>query len=93
MYKSTRIGFSHIGHLFRYALVEHSSTLLTTFGPKVNDMVSLSDNIHVVFNDNNRVSSGYQCIESFQKRFDIMKMQACGRFVKNKDSRRRFFGR
>ena len=54
-------------------------------------MVGAFDDIHVVFDDDQRMSPTDEGIESFQQFLYVMEMQACGRFVEHEDGRLRLF--
>ena len=50
-------------------------------------MVGAFDDIHVVFDDDQRMSPTDEGIESFQQFLYVMEMQACGRFIEHEDGR------
>ena len=54
-------------------------------------MVGAFDDIHVVFDDDQRMSTTDEGVESFQQFLYVMEMQACGRFVEHEDGRLRLF--
>jgi len=50
-------------------------------------VVGAFDDIHVVFDDDQRMSPTDEGIESFQQFLDVMEMQASRRFVEHEDGR------
>ena len=60
-----------------------ASTLVATIGTKVDDMVGTFDDIKVVFNHDDGMSTLDESVKSLEQFFDVVEMQACGWFVEN----------
>ena len=59
------------------------SPLPSTFWTDVNDPVGCFDDVHVVFDDYDRVASVDKFVKDFKKVFDVMEVEACGGFVED----------
>ncbi len=72
-----------VDHFFGCTLKNNLTTRFTSFGAEVDNVVGCFNNIHVVFNDNNRISQIDQTVEYFQQDPDIFKMQAGSWFIED----------
>src|SRR5258705_8271681 len=59
------------------------AAFITGFGTKINDPISATNNIQIMFDNDDRVSLLDQCIERSKQFFYIMKVKTCCRFIKN----------
>lgn len=71
---------------------DEGTSFLSSLWSQVNDVIGILNNLHVVFNDDQRMSALDECVEGFEKDMDVMEMQSCSRFVKNKECGLRLFG-
>jgi len=69
--------------LFRGSREHNLTTCMTTFRANIDDMVGYFYNIHVVFNDHNRITLFNQFMEYIEQVLNIFKVQTCSRFVKD----------
>ena len=72
--KHSRIGSRALGDLLRSTGTNHVSTLFTTFRSHIDNVVGILYNVHIVFDDNNGMTSFDKLVKRFQKRVYIMKM-------------------
>src|SRR5664279_373948 len=70
------------GYDFRHTCRENSTAAITALRAKVDDPVSSFYDIKIVFNDDDGVAVVGQTMQNLQEHFDILKVQARGRFVK-----------
>ena len=60
-----------------------TSTLVATIGTKVDNVVGTFDDIKVVFNHDDGMSTQDESVKSLEQFFDVVEVQACGWFVEN----------
>ena len=65
------------------------SSGVAAFGTEVDDPIGGADDVEVVFDHDERVSGYDEFLQGAQKDFDILEMQARGRFVEDEE---RWFG-
>ena len=63
------------------------ATLVTSFRTEVDDIVGAFDDIKIMLDDNQRVPSLNECIESMKQSLDIMEVQTGGRLVEDEEGR------
>src|SRR6187431_605728 len=80
MCRDALLAFGNVGRL---TCENHIASFITSFRTKINDPIGTSNNIKIVFNNDDRMSLFYQCIERSKQFFYIMKMKTCCGFVKN----------
>ena len=75
----------------RCAAHDHVAALRASFRTEVDDVVGTFYDIHVVFDDDERVAAQDEGVESRQQAFDVMEMQSRGRFVEDENGRFHLF--
>ena len=78
-------------YFFRCSGNYQVSTLVSSFRTEVDNVVGTFDYVHVMLNDDNRMSAGYQRVEYFQQFLDVVKVKSGSRLVENKDGGLCFF--
>ena len=73
--------------LFRGALRDNSAALISCVGAEVNNPIGGFDYIKVVFDHDYRMTGIDKTLEYFEQDAYIVEVQACGRFVKEKQNR------
>ena len=58
--------------IFGSAFKQHLSPILSSFRAKVNDPVGTSDDVEVVFNDNDRIACFYESADNSVEPFDVI---------------------
>ena len=69
----------------RRSLVQNLPPIPSAFRPDVDDVVTTFDDLHIMFNYNDRVTPINQLIEGYQQFSHIFKVESCGRLVKYKE--------
>ena len=64
-------------------MIEEMAAFHAAGGTEVYEPVSRFDNFEVVFYDEDGVAVFYECVEGVKELSHIVKMEACGRLVKN----------
>ena len=59
------------------------TTFLATFRTNVDDVVGTLDDIHVVLNDENRVTTLNEGVEGMQQTLNVVEMKSCGWLVED----------
>ena len=78
-------------YFVRCAAHDHVAALRASFRTEVDDVVGTFYDIHVVFDDDERVAAQDEGVESRQQAFDVMEMQPRGRFVEDENGRFHLF--
>lgn len=78
-------------YFVRCAAHDHVAALRASFRTEVDDVVGTFYDIHVVFDDDERVAAQDEGVESRQQAFDVMEMQSRGRFVEDENGRFHLF--
>ena len=63
----------------------HFSASHTTFGPDVDDVVGIGDDVEVVLDDDDGIAFFHQPVEHIEQSLDVGEMETGGRFIENKD--------
>ena len=79
--------FFTLCYLFRCSFADDSATVFAPFGSEVDDVVGRKDDSRVMFDDNDRVPFADKAVEGLEQHINVGMMQACGRFIKDKDHR------
>ena len=72
-------------HFFRRSSYDKATSFVSSFRSEVDDIVGTLDDIHVVLDDDNRVSPVDECFESLKQFLDVVEMQSCCRLVEDED--------
>ena len=75
------MGFLNRRYLFWCAHCDDFSAVFTALGSQVDDPVGGFDDINVVFDSDDCVASIDEFIQYFEEFLDVVKMEACRRFV------------
>lgn len=67
------------------------TALAAALGPKVDDVIGAFDDVHVVLDDDDRMSLGDEGVESLQEGLDVVEMESRRRLVEHEDRRLLFF--
>ena len=59
------------------------ATTFASFGAEVDEMVGLSENIEIVFDDDDSVATRDEALEYVHEDFDVFEMETCGWLVEN----------
>ena len=78
-------GLVGLDQCFGRSLKHQLSSLVSALRPQINDVVGMSNDVQVMFNDDNGVTLIQECIERNKQLLDIMCMQSGRRFVKHKE--------
>ena len=77
------VGAFTVNQCFRCSFKYHISTLLTSFGADIDDVIGTFYNFQVMFDDDYGMSFGNQSIKGFQQGFYVVKMKSGGWFIEN----------
>lgn len=77
-------------YFVRCAAHDHAAALRASFRAEVDDVVGTFDDVHIVFDDDERMAAQDESVESRQQAFDVVEMQPRGRFVEDENGRFRF---
>ena len=72
-------------NLFRSAYGYHLATSVATIGSHIDDMVGTLDDIHVVLDDKNGVTTLNECVEGMEQSFDIVEVQTGGGLIEDEE--------
>ena len=78
-----RVAFLRFGHLFRCACGENGATATSTFRSHVNDVVCQTDDIKIVFNDDDGVTTVNQALQHIHQNTDVLEVETCSGLVKD----------
>lgn len=53
------------------------------FGAQIYDVISALDHVHIMLDNDDRVTHRHQSVQHFQQLFDVVKMQTGCRFIQN----------
>ena len=70
----TRIACSASGYFFRSTYRYNVSTFISTFRAEVNHIIGTFDNIHIMLDDYDAMSTADQGVKSIQKFTDVVEM-------------------
>src|SRR5258708_6070107 len=76
-------GFA-IGYIFGRSVRDDVTAFLTGFRPEVDYPIGTFDNVEVVLDNQHRMAGIDEPLKSFQQDADVVKVQAGGRFVEEK---------
>ena len=68
----------------RRPLGNNLPAFVSAFRSEVDYIIGTFDNIHIMFDDDNAVSSSDECVEGIQQFADVVEVQSGGWFVKDK---------
>ena len=71
------------GNVLRRPHRDHLSTPTAAFRPQVDNPISRLDHVQIVLDDDDGIAAIPQLVQHCQKLFDVVEMQASGRFVQN----------
>ena len=83
--KSSGYAFGACGNLVRRAAGDNLSACRAAAGPHVDDIIGTSDDIQIMLDDDDGCAAFDERFKDAQKRLHIQRMQADGRFIKDKD--------
>ena len=79
------VGCLALDDLLWSAGADDVTTFLTTFGTNVDDVVGTLDDIHVVLDDKDGVTTLNESVEGMQQTLDVVEMKSCGWLVENEE--------
>ena len=85
----SRPGFGTGRNVFRCSGNNEFATIHTGIRPEVDDPVGALHNVEIVFNDDEAVALIDQTLKQLNQQGNVIKMQACGGFIQQKQSRLR----
>src|ERR1051326_8807156 len=73
-------------NMFGSSLHHDLTAAHTGLWPKIDQPICTLDEIQVVFDNYQRVSSGHQAMQHLEEDLDVGEMKACGRFIQQEKS-------
>ena len=70
-----------LGNVFRCAARDDFTAAVATLRPQIDDPISRLDDIEIVLDHDDGVALVAQSMENCQQVFDVLEMQAGGRFI------------
>ena len=77
------MGLRHSCHFFRCSLGNDGAATVTTLRTDINNIVCRFDDIQIVFNNQNRISSICQALQNFNQLAYVLKVQTGSRLIQN----------
>ena len=75
-----------IEQLVGRTLEDYPATLIARLGTEVDNVVGTLDNLHIVFDNNDRMAIGNQHIEGVEQAVDVVEMETRSRLVEDKEN-------
>ena len=70
--------------MFRRAAGDNSAAFVSAAGTHVDNVIGIADYVQIMFDNNNRGAVFNKFLKNFHQGLNVERMQADGRFIKNK---------